>query len=470
MWKTYYTPNTPAEALTLLNTHRSAARIISGGTDLLLELERGARQVEAVIDVSRVAGLDTIALKEDGRIHLGPAVTHNQVVDSDLCRQHAFPLVSACRQVGSPQIRNRGTIAGNLATASPANDTISPLTALEASVTLASTGGRRQVPLADFFLGVRRTALAANEMIIDIHFPAMQPNQVGTFEKLGLRRAQAISVVNVAVVLTISESQISEARIALGSVAPTIIRAPQAEQALVGRALTDEVIAQAAKLAAQAAKPITDIRGSAAWRRYAVEVYTRRALRALRNGEERDFLPAQPIMLWGETDGHFPTRQIDVSAHAAEGDEAIVCIVNGKPAVIRHANDKTLLQMLREDRRMTGVKEGCAEGECGACTVLLDGIAVMSCLVPAGRAHRSEIITIEGLDNHPLQQAFVEENAVQCGYCTPGFVMSGVSLLAEQPAPTPDEIKQAFAGNLCRCTGYYKIMNAVENAAQNLTE
>jgi len=470
MWKTYYTPNSLTEALTLLDTHRHAARIIAGGTDLLLELERGARQLEAVIDVSRLAGLDTIT-QDDGRIHLGPAVTHNQVVESELCREGAFPLVSACWQVGSPQIRNRGTIAGNLATASPANDTICPLMALDASVTLASIDGRRDVPLADFFLGVRKTALADNEMIVDIHFPALKPDQVGTFEKLGLRRAQAISVVNVTVVLSLAEGKIGGARITLGSVAPTIIRAPEAEAALVGQSLTDAVIAEAAKLAAQAARPIDDVRGSAAYRRYAVEVYTRRALRALRNGEERDFLPVQPVMLWGETNGRFPTRQIDVTAHQAEGDEAIVCIVNGKPAIVRHANHKTLLRMLREDLHLTGVKEGCAEGECGACTVLLDGIAVMSCLVPATRAHRSTIVTVEGLAaGHPLQEAFVEENAVQCGYCTPGFVMSGVSLLDEQPAPTPDEIKQAFAGNLCRCTGYYNIVKAVENAAQKLAD
>ncbi|MFQ5577912.1 MAG: FAD binding domain-containing protein [Anaerolineae bacterium] len=465
MWQTYFTPNSLQEALELLDRYRAEARLISGGTDLVIEIDRGLRQPEIIIDISRLARLDTITLDDDGIVHLGPNVTHNQVVDSQVCWERAFPLVKACWQVGSPQIRNRGTVAGNLVTASPANDAIPPLLALDAAVVLAGLNGRRTVPLADFFLDVRETALAPNEMVVDIHFPAMQPNQVGTFEKLGLRRAQAISVVNVALVLTFEGDKISAARIALGSVAPTVIRAPKAEAALVGRALADEAIAEAARLAAQAAQPIDDIRGSVAYRRYAVQVYTRRGLVSLRNGEERDVIPYSPIMLWGETDGHFRARTTEDVPHTAAGDEAIVTIINGAPVIVRRANHKTLLRMLREDIGLTGTKEGCAEGECGACTVFLDGIAVMSCLVPAVRAHRSEVVTIEGLEGHPLQQTFVEAGAVQCGYCTPGFILSGVSLLSEQPAPTPDEMKQALAGNLCRCTGYYKILRALEAAA-----
>jgi carbon-monoxide dehydrogenase medium subunit len=474
MWQIYYTPHSLTEALQLLADHRETARLVAGGTDLVVEIERGVRSPQVVIDITHIPHLDQITQDELG-VHIGPLVTHNQVVGSALVRANAFPLAKACWEVGAPQIRNRGTVAGNLITASPANDTITPLWALGAVVTLQSVRGRRTLSFQDFFRGVRKTALEPDEMMVDISFPALRPDQTGTFLKLGLRRAQAIAVVNVAVILSRTADLVTEACLALGSVAPTIIRAAAAERCLVGQRLGPEVIAQAGHLAAQAAAPISDVRGSTAYRRYMAAALTRNALEALAAATERQALPSQPVMLWGQTQGHFPVGpgSDQATVHAESGGEAIVTTINGQTRTIYGGNDKTLLRLLREDAGLTGTKEGCAEGECGACTVFLDGIAVMSCLTPAPQAHGRHITTVEGLAQkatsgdqvlHPVQQAFIRAGAVQCGYCTPGFLMSGASLLAEREHPTRDDIKQALTGNLCRCTGYYKILQALEKA------
>lgn len=174
-----------------------------------------------------------------------------------------------------------------------------------------------------------------------------------------------------------------------------------------------------------------------------------------------------PVLLWGSHD-YEPSTLTKQVRHA--NGKSISTTINGKKYTFTSGYDKTLLRLLREDAGLIGTKEGCDEGECGACTVYLDGIAVMSCMVPAPRADGAEIVTVEGLANldqlHPVQDAFVKDGAVQCGYCTPGFLMSAAKLLEEKTTPSQDEIKQALTGNLCRCTGYYKIIEAIENASR----
>lgn len=477
MWYETYTVITIDEALTILAQKGEKARIIAGATDLILEIERGVREgITTLIDITRIPELDQISLDENGLIHLGPLVTHNHCVSSKLIQEKAFPLAQAAWEVGAPQIRNRGTIAGNLITASPANDTISPLMALGAKLTLRSISGSRQVALRDFYRGVRRTDLRPDEILVDISFPSMNGREIGTFLKLGLRRAQAISVVNVAVVIGFSDKVngttsgllVEKVKITLGAVAPMIIHAEEAENFLTGRRLNEESIEITSRLAEKSARPIDDVRASKDYRREMIRVCTLRALRAIESGEWRAGFPSQPVLLGGQA-SRKKNNGGDIPVHHV-GNEPIVTRINGKQYSFLNSQHKTLLRLLREDAGLIGTKEGCAEGECGACTVYLDGMAVMSCLVPAARAHGAEIITIEGLakegELHPVQQAFIEEGAVQCGYCTPGLIMSAAKLLEEKPHPGRKDIEQAITGNLCRCTGYYKILTAVDRASK----
>jgi len=559
MWNKYISAASIDEVLRILAERGGCARIVAGATDLMLELERGLRPgIETLVDISRIPDLDRITLDERDILHLGPLVTHNHCAASKLLRERAYPLARAAWEVGAPQIRNRGTVAGNLITASPANDTITPLMALGAWVILRSwseergarreegggacppgrTPGRcepaegwreRKVPLGEFYTGVRKTVMRPDEMLVDIAFPAMKENQRGAFMKLALRRAQAISVVNVALVLTLDSIRVKSqyfldkegrapmpdgvgavsaglskrycvksAVITLGAVAPTIIHAPEAESYLAGKERTEEVMAQAAELAAKAARPIDDIRGSAAYRREMVRVLTLRGLRAIADGQEQAGFPSEPVLLWGKQSSAV-SRQSSVSGWQSAGSsqQPIRTTINGKAYTFTSGHNKSLLRLLREEAGLTGTKEGCAEGECGACTVYLDGKAVMACLVPAPRAHGAEVVTVEGLsvkdergkmkdesrrmkdeggkmkdegemlkdELHPVQEAFIQDGAVQCGYCTPGFLMSAAKLLEEKPHPTRGEIAQAITGNLCRCTGYYKIVKAIEDAS-----
>jgi carbon-monoxide dehydrogenase medium subunit len=268
------------------------------------------------------------------------------------------------------------------------------------------------------------------------------------------------------VIVALRAGQVQSASITLGAVAPTIVHAAEAEHYLSGKALTAASIQKAARLAAEAARPIDDLRGTAAYRRELVRVSTARALTALHRRRERDGFPTRPVLL-ASGDGRVEAAPASaLHTHA----QPIRSSINGREYVFESGQEKTLLRLLREEGELIGTKEGCAEGECGACTVFLDGQAVMSCLVPAPRAHGAQITTIEGLAAgaalHPVQEAFIRDGAVQCGYCTPGFIMSAAMLLDERPSPSRDEIGHAITGNLCRCTGYYKIVQAVEDASR----
>ena len=462
MWKKYLMPES-VEALTAaLEAAEGQTKIIAGGTDLMVEIRNGKwPELETVIDISRLPGLDQIWKDDQDVIHIEAMVTHSDVLQSPILREFAQPLVQACYRVASPQLRNRATVVGNLVTASPANDTITPLMAMDANLVLVSSQGERTIALRDFYLGVRKTVLARNEFVKEVNFPALRTNQRGSYMKQALRRTQAIAVLNCCVLLDVTDEIVHKAVITMGSVAPTIIHAVDAEAFLLGKALEEDVIKEVGRIAAEATRPISDVRASDEYRLYMMQILVEDGLKELKNGTQTQKIPAKPVAL--------DTKEGYRSPGTGEWDgDTIQTTINGQFYVIDGASDMTLLNMVRERIGFTGTKVGCEEGECGACTLFLDGKAVVSCLVPAPRAHLAKITTIEGVaegeELHPIQQAFVDHGAVQCGYCTPGFVMAAVKLLQENPHPDREMIKEGISGNLCRCTGYYKIVEAIESA------
>ena len=492
MWQTYFQPTSIEEALDLLAQYAGKARLIAGGTDVLVELQRGVKPTSTLIDVTALSDLKYIR-EENSFLLLGALTTHNDVIASSVCVQRALPLAQACWVVGAPQIRNRATVVGNLVTASPANDTITALMALDAELVLIRRGRERVVALDDFYPAFRRTILQPNELIREIRVPVMQTNQRGLFLRLGLRQAQAISVIDFAIVLTFDDAVVTDARITLGSLAPTIVHAHTVETYLQGKQLDEAACRKAGQLAVNDASPIGDVRGSATYRQATLAALVTLALQRIAEGKEAEGWMEQPVLLRAngplavteeeetpEPRSHEASIRAPLRSAVGTFEGVINATINGKPYLIANAQHKTLLNMLREDAGLTGTKEGCAEGECGACTVWLNGQAVMSCLVPACQTHNGRITTIEGLaaegesegaaygaELHPLQQAFIDCGAVQCGFCIPGMLMAGAKLLEERPHPSLDETLTALSGNICRCTGYRKILDAVARAAGN---
>src|SRR5215472_5404032 len=240
MWQTYLQPTSLTETLELLQHYGSEARLIAGGTDVLVELQRGVKPTNTLIDITALPDLNYVRHHEQV-LTIGALATHNDILKSPLCQQYTLPLFQACQEVGAPQIRTQATVAGNLVTASPANDAIPPLLALNAELVLTNIAGERVVPLRQFYQGVRRTQLQANELLREIRIPTVSTEQRGLFLKLGLRRAQAISVVNAALVLSFSDETITDAHITVGCVAPTVIFATSVESFLRGKCLDAEV-------------------------------------------------------------------------------------------------------------------------------------------------------------------------------------------------------------------------------------
>lgn len=279
-----YNPDSISEAIGILDTHNQDACLLAGGTDFVVKHKEGALNCKIACNIYGISELRFIH-EDNEHILIGSLATHQDIIESSLILKYAPVLADACRAVGSPQIRNRGTIGGNIGTASPAGDTLPVLMVLEADVNIISAKGERTVNIRDFFLGPGKTILKPNEMIKEIVVPKMKADEVAFYSKLGMRNALAISMVGVAAKVKLAENMFEKVEVSLGSVAPTVVYNRMTvleKQKFTKKELWDKV-----QLIKKEVNPITDVRATSEYRKKMSAVLLYQCLRKIMNCDEK---------------------------------------------------------------------------------------------------------------------------------------------------------------------------------------
>lgn len=275
----YIAPPSADKAVALLYENSPNARPIAGGTDLIVEMKHVPCNIKILVDVSQIPELKGIELTGDG-LRIGSMATYTEIMKSPLIKQHVPAMIDAAHTVGAVQTRNLGTLGGNLVTCVPSMDSGPTLMVLDALLTVKGPDGQRQMTLDEFFVGPRKTVLEPHEILLDIIIPKANLGKPTCFVKFGLRKGQALALVNVAASLNIDSvtKRIADPRISLGAVAPTVFRANKAEELLTDQEGSTEIFSEAAEITVTECRPIDDFRASANYRRQLIKVLTRRAL------------------------------------------------------------------------------------------------------------------------------------------------------------------------------------------------
>ncbi len=275
----FLAPTSLDEACALLKQHQGKIKIKAGGTDMIVRLSHRAVKPAYLMTLKKIPGLDEISRDDDGGLTIGALALLRDVEVSPLILDQAPMLARAAHATATVQIRNMGTVMGNLCNASPSADNIPTLVAMKATIIAYSERGRREISLDDFFLGPGRTALAGDEIAIAIRVPAPAPKTGVSYQKVSQRSKVDIAAVNIGALVTLDEAgNCAEVRIAMGAVGPTPLRARKAEDYLLGKPAEAQALAEAGRLAAAEASPISDVRASKEYRKLMVEVLSQRAL------------------------------------------------------------------------------------------------------------------------------------------------------------------------------------------------
>ncbi len=463
----YAAPTSIPEVINLLTQYGDRARLISGGTYLLVQMKMEQIAPQCLIDIRHLPELTGFAF--DNGVRIGANETIRVVRDEPVIQTIYTALSEACAAFGSMQIEIMGTLGGNVCNGSPASDTVPALLAFDAQLDLAGPEGQRVMALTDFLRGPGQTALRRSELLTAIRLPEPRSGTGSAFIKIS-RVIADLAKASVAAVIVREGDRIVECRLAFGSVAPTVMRAKRAEAFLIGKTFTSEVALEAGQIASEEIAPIDDVRSTAWYRREVAKALThdvvQLAWRRAANSHRRSVVS----QLHNNSRAPYLARRISHRVTADE-DRQIQLTINGEKRRLWVKPNDLLINVLREKLELTGTKYGCGLGECGACTIHLNGQPALACLVLAVAADGSEVSTVEGLQGpngelDPLQQAFIDHAAFQCGYCTPGMLMMTKALLAEIPAPSQDEIRDYLKVNRCRCTGFASIVRAVMSVAQ----
>jgi aerobic-type carbon monoxide dehydrogenase small subunit (CoxS/CutS family)/CO/xanthine dehydrogenase FAD-binding subunit/carbon monoxide dehydrogenase subunit G len=484
----YTRPSTVDGALAELAASGGEGKVLAGGQSLVPVLAMRLARPSVLVDINGVQGLDQISLNETV-LRVGATARQRDVERDE--RTAAVPLLGlALPWVGHRELRSRGTVCGSLAHADPAAELPAVAACLDATLEIAGPGGRRTVRAGEFFTGAMTTRLEAGDVLVGAGFPVAAPGEGFGFAEFARRHGDfALAGVAVRVRRSPREAVLAafgvSDRPVVRDVTGLLDASGATEPGRIAEALAEPMTA----LAQEIVDTGGDAHASAAYRRRLFAALAARELaqaqvRALEDGGHRKQVTdrrtegptGQRTRASGPGERRCNGEHRDRGVAGGSGESSprastaeTRMTVNGVPVVVRLPARVTLADALRDHLGLTGTHLGCEHGICGMCTVLVDGAAARACLLFACQLEGADIVTVEGLgrpgDLHPLQEAFGGEHALQCGFCTPGFLMSAYDLLSRRPGVTQDELPEELSGVLCRCTGYRNILAAVGQVA-----
>ena len=435
----YLRAHTTDEAFAHLQQHGAEARVLAGGQSLIPAMRFRLARPGVLVDINSLNDLSYLRIS-DQVLAIGAIARDSDIERAPWIGERRWSLIhDASRVVADPVVRQMGTVVGSLCHNDPAGDWTTVALASRATVVVRGKAGTRRIPIDEFLVDSFTTAVGEGEMALGVEFPVPDDRTAGSYQKVERKVGDFATAAAAVQVSLNADGTIRAAGVALSAAGPTAVRVDEAERLLAGTE--------------------ADGRADSGGGRRRVDA--QRA--AGRPARERRIQEASG---W-RARGAGPTAGARASGSAGM---KVHVKVNGV-AYERDVEPRTLLAyFLREECRLTGTHVGCDTSSCGCCVVVMDGTrAVKSCAMFAAQADGHEILTVEGLAEggtlHALQQGFWDQHGLQCGYCTPGMLLTSYALLKHQPNPSEADIREGLAGNLCRCTGYQNIVKAVQQAA-----